>query len=204
MRTTSERLDTLAEKDLTLNKDGSLVELEPREWLVCFVPSINDQWWHSFVPSPFKHVFAMRKNGGGWTLFESWWTRLLVANIDEDKALKYLLWAYEGDVLLVKEAVPGSGSQLRGWMNCAGLVSYLLGRPYVVWRPSSLHRKLLAESAVARARMPQALRSRLDAMREEKASDASCENCRELSHRLGRPFCSHCGRFFPESENRSS
>lgn len=110
----------------------------------------------------------MRKNHGEWTLFEPWWSRLLVVSIDEEKAIKYLLWAYEGDVLVAEESSPGHGSQMRGWMNCAGLVSYMLGRSYWVWTPSALHRKLVTEDSIVRARMPAELKRHLEARTKEK------------------------------------
>lgn len=117
-------------EQLQLNPDGSLVQLEPGDWFVCFVPGIDRQWWHPFVHPRHKHVFAMHPAGGGnWTLFEPWWTRLLTATITSEQANKFLRWGALGDILLVREAIPGRGGQMRGWMNCAALATYLLGRP---------------------------------------------------------------------------
>lgn len=53
-------------------------------------------------------------------------------------------------MLLVREAIPGRGGQVRGWMNCAALACYLLGRPYWVWTPHALYRRLLREPTVCR------------------------------------------------------
>lgn len=105
---------------LELDKDGSPVAIEPRGWFVCIVPGLVKQWWHPFVHERHKHVFAMRPAGPGqWTLFEPWWHRLLTATITSEQARKFLMWGAHGDVLHVREAVPGRGSQVRGWMTCA-------------------------------------------------------------------------------------
>jgi AhpD family alkylhydroperoxidase len=45
-------------------------------------------------------------------------------------------------------AVPGYGSQVRGWSNCAVLIGFLLGRPYLTWTPHGLYRRLSGESGV--------------------------------------------------------
>lgn len=128
------------------DKDGSPATIEAGIWFVCFVPGIKKQWWHPLVHKTHKHVFAMRPEPGGrWTLFEPWWHRLLAVSLTADQARMFLLWAAAGDVVAVREHVPGSGSQIRGWMTCAGLVSYLLGRPYWVWTPHRFYRLLLRE-----------------------------------------------------------
>ena len=133
------------------DKDGSPATIEPGIWFVCFVPGITKQWWHPFVHKTHKHVFAMRpERDGKWTLFEPWWHRLLVASLDPEQARKFLLWAAAGDVVAVREHVPGSASQVRGWMTCAGQVSYLLGRPYCVWTPHRFYRLLTRELNVWR------------------------------------------------------
>lgn len=148
-----------AEAELSFNPDGSLVDLPERNWLVCFVPPLDRRLWHVLVQSRFTHVFAIRKHKGRWTLFEPWWTRLLVANLSEKQALKYLCWADKGEVFLVPEVVPGHGSQMRGWMNCAGLVSYMLGRPYWVWTPRALYTRLRAERTTKAVSIPEVIRS---------------------------------------------
>lgn len=122
--------------EIVVGHDGSPVTLEAGSWYVCFVPGLKKQWWHPFVNKRHKHVFAMRPAGPGeWTLFEPWWNRLLTATITSEQARKFLLWGARGDVLHVHEAIPGRGSQVRGWMTCAALASYLLGRKYRVWTP---------------------------------------------------------------------
>jgi hypothetical protein len=186
--------------ELKLNPDGSLVQLEPGNWFVCFVPGLNKQWWHPLVNKRHKHVFAMRPVGDGdWTLFEPWWTRLLTATITSEQAKKFLLWGAQGDVLLVREAIPGRGSQVRGWMNCAALASYLLGRPYWVWTPHGLYRRLLREPNVCRVDVSALLSRDL-----AKVGDAgsrvipACDECqpRGSKRRKGaaKPFCMKCGR----------
>jgi hypothetical protein len=48
-----------------------------------------------------------------------WRHRLLIATITSAQAKKFLLWGARGDVLMVRESIPGHGSQIRGWMDCA-------------------------------------------------------------------------------------
>lgn len=185
---------------LQLNPDGSLVELEPGDWFVCFVPGIDKQWWHPFVHKRHKHVFAIRPTGADkWTLFEPWWTRLLTATITSDQAKRYLRWGALGDVLLVREAVPGSGGQVRGWMNCAALATYLLGRPYWVWTPHALYRRLVREANVCHVDVSELLNRDLSKLGTEGSrAVAACEECRadHPKRRPGapRPFCMNCGR----------
>jgi len=134
-----------------VDEHGAPVTLEAASWLVCFVPGLRPQWWHKFVPGRHKHVFAMRPESTGmWTLFEPWWRRLLTATISPEQARAFLSWAAAGDVLLVREAVPGKGSQIRGWMTCAILVSFLLGRGYRTWTPHAFYRRLVRERGVRR------------------------------------------------------
>ena len=111
-----------------VHPDGSLVQMDPGDWFGCFPPGIDEQWWYPFVHERHEHVFAMRPAGDGkWTLFEPWWMRLLTATITEEQARKFLRWGALGDVLLLREAVPGSGSRLRGWRSRAALAAYLPG-----------------------------------------------------------------------------
>jgi hypothetical protein len=134
--------------ELELDQHGSPVAIEPRGWFVCFVPGLVKQWWHLFVHKRHKHVFALRPAGPGqWTLFEPWWNRLLTATVTSEQARKFLIWGARGDVLHVREAVPGRGSQVWGWMTCATLASYLLGRKYWVWTPHGLYKLLLSVSS---------------------------------------------------------
>jgi hypothetical protein len=133
------------------DQDGSPATIDAGVWFVCFVPGVRKQWWHPLVHRIRRHVFVMRpERDGRWTLFEPWWCRLLAASLDPGQARKFLTWAAAGDVVAVREHIPGRGSQLRGWMTCAGLVSYLLGRPYWVWTPHRFYRLLLRELNVWR------------------------------------------------------
>ena len=123
--------------------------LQPAEWLVLFVPGLQAQWWHPFAHERHKHVFLMRPlDNGAYLLVEPWWTRMMVSTLTPAQAEKFLAWGAQGDVLRVREQIPGCGSQLRGWMNCAAFVAYLLGRPYRVWTPHGLYRQLLGEPGV--------------------------------------------------------
>ncbi len=136
---------------LEVDHNGFVVTLEEASWYVCFVPGLQKQWWHPFAHKVHKHVFVMRQTGPDtWTLLEPWWHRLLAATITTEQARRFLLWGARGDVLLVPESIPGRGSQVRGWMNCAALVCYLLGRPYWVWTPHRLYELLLREPNVSR------------------------------------------------------
>lgn len=183
-----------------LNPDGSLVQLEAGSWFVCFVPGIDKQWWHPFVHKLHKHVFAMRPVGDGdWTLFEPWWTRLLTATISSEQAKKFLRWGAQGDVLLVRESIPGHSSQVRGWMTCAALANYLLGRPYWVWTPHALYRRLLREPNVCRVNVSALLSHNLvelDTLRSR--SIMACDECQsdvpKRTRGAAKPFCMKCGR----------
>jgi len=185
---------------LQIDKDGSPVTLEPGSWFVCFVPGLQKQWWHPFVSKRHKHVFAMRPaQDCKWTLFEPWWHRLLTATITAEQARKFLKWGARGDVLLVRESIPGEGSQIRGWMTCAALASYLLGRPYVVWTPHGLYKLLLREPNVCRVDVSALLRQNLSGIGVAGSREvAACAECEPGAHlrRPGapKPFCMSCGR----------
>ena len=192
--TSGRELETI---ELGIDQDGSPVTLEAGSWFVCFVPGLRRQWWHPFVHKRHKHVFAMRPAGPGeWTLFEPWWRRLLTATITSEQARKFLLWGARGDVLLVREAIPGRGSQVRGWMTCAALASYLLGRSYWVWTPHGLYKLLLREPGVCRVDVSVLLT--LDDADLAKGSRviAACPECSGGRKPPGaaKPFCMQCGR----------
>jgi hypothetical protein len=134
---------------LDIDANGSVVTLPAAEWLVCFVPGLYRQWWHRFAHPRHKHVFAIRPlDDGRWLLVEPWWTRLMVNVLASDDAARFLQWAAAGHVLKVREAIPGRGTQLRGWSNCAVLVAFLLGRSYWTWTPHGLYRRLMADTGV--------------------------------------------------------
>ena len=183
---------------LEIDKDGSPVTLEPGSWFVCFVPGLQKQWWHRFVNKRHKHVFAMRPaRPGEWTLFEPWWHRLLTATITSEQARKFLVWGARGDVLLVREAIPGRGSQVRGWMTCAALSSYLLGRPYWVWTPHGLYKLLLREPHVCQVDVSVLLKRDLAALAAPGSRVvAACSHCSPGAPRQPgalKPFCMKCG-----------
>jgi len=184
---------------LQIDENGSPVTLEAGSWFVCFVPGLNKQWWHPFVHKRHKHVFAMRPVGKGeWTLFEPWWHRLLTATITSEQARKFLLWGARGDVLLVREAIPGVGSQVRGWMTCAALASYLLGRSYWVWTPHGLYKLLLREPNVCRVDVSALLTLDAGALTLGSRVIMACHECAPDSHKrrpgAPKPFCMKCGR----------
>lgn len=152
-------------RSIKVDRYGSPVTFKAASWLVLFVPGLQKQWWHPFVNRRHKHVFAMRPAlNGRWILFEPWWGRLLTASVSTEQARKYLLWGSRGDALLVKEAVPGQSSQIRGWMTCAGLVSHLLGRRYWVWTPHGFYNSLRQENGVRVVDMAALLSTDLGAM----------------------------------------
>jgi hypothetical protein len=138
--------DVLSELASSVDEHGSLVAVAPADWIICFVPGLQRQWWHRLVTSRHKHVFAMRAvSGDNWLLVEPWWTRLMITVLSPADALKFLNWGATGDMLRVRESIPGRASQLRGWSNCAVLTAYVLGRPSWAWSPSGLYNELLRD-----------------------------------------------------------
>lgn len=134
---------------IEIDQHGSPVTLEPAEWLVLFVPGLRKQWWHPLVHGRHKHCFLMRPDGAnGYIIVEPWWTRMMITTLTAAQARKFLLWGSRGDMLLVRENVPGAGSQVRGWMTCAAMTAYMLGRNYTVWTPHGLYQRLLREPGV--------------------------------------------------------
>jgi AefR-like transcriptional repressor, C-terminal domain len=130
-----------------LDRDGALVTVPPSEWFICFVPGLQKQWWHRFVNAKHKHVFAMRPTDtASWILVEPWWTRLMVTLLPSDDAVRLLRWGACGDILRVREEIPGHGNQARGWSNCAVLSSFVLGRASHTWTPHGLYLQLCRES----------------------------------------------------------
>lgn len=145
------RARTAVDPALRIDANGSPVTIAPATWWVCFVPGLRPQWWHRFADARHKHVFALRPLGdGNWLLVEPWWTRLMVNVLAPGQAMQFLRWAAAGDVLAVREAIPGRGSQLRGWSNCSVLVAFLLGRGHLAWTPNGLYRRLAREPGVVR------------------------------------------------------
>jgi hypothetical protein len=139
-----------------IDSDGSPVTFPPAEWFVCFVPGLQKQWWHRFANASYQHVFAMRMvDDGSWIIVEPWWTRMLVNVLSLDEAVKFLRWGATGNILRVREAVPGHGNQVRGWANCAVLTAFLLGRSYRTWTPYGLYRRLVAEHGARPVDLPQ-------------------------------------------------
>lgn len=142
----NERREKLRNFHLDVDRYGCVVPARAGSWLVCFVPRFGERWWYRWVPGVYKHCFALRYQGGQWVVFETWWTRIFVAAVTSAEATRYLLLAAKGEMVLVPEHIPGTGGQVRGWMTCAGMIAYMLGRPYWVWTPSGLCRKLKSEA----------------------------------------------------------
>lgn len=156
------------------------------------MPGLAKQWWYRFVNERHKHVFAMNPGRQGeWTLFEPWWRRLLATTITSEQARKFLRWGARGDVLHVREAIPRRGSQLRGWMNCAALASYLLGRPDWVWTPRGFYKLLLRDPNVCRVNVSGLVS--LDAADLSKALETimACDECKPGAP---KPCCMNRGR----------
>ena len=129
-----------------IDSDGSPITVPPADWFVCFVPGLQKQWWHRFARARYQHVFAIRMiDDSTWLLFEPWWTRMMVTVLTLDEAVKFLRWGATGNILQVREDVPGGGNQFRGWANCAVLTAFLLGRSYRTWTPYGLYQRLIAE-----------------------------------------------------------
>jgi hypothetical protein len=140
------------------DKNGSLIAVDAVDWIICFVPGLQRQWWHRFVNHKHKHVFAMRPmDTGNWLLVEPCWSRLMVTILPLADAVKFLRWGGAGDILRVREAIPGNGSQFRGWSNCAVLTAFVLGRTSWTWTPHGLYRELLREKATRHVNVEQLL-----------------------------------------------
>jgi hypothetical protein len=162
-----------AELTAEIDSNGSLVTKPPSEWLVCFVPGLQKEWWHRFIHPQHKHVFALKAVGDDhWLIFESWWTRIMVTVLNMDEALKFLRWGSAGSILRVTERIPGNGSQVRGWSNCSVLTSLMLGRSYWTWTPHGLYKRLSAENGVELVEVADFLEEKLTSMTRKLAEDA--------------------------------
>lgn len=178
----------------SVDQYGSLVTVPASDWLICFVPGLQKQWWHRFVKSKHKHVFAMRPTDtASWILVEPWWTRLMVTLLPSADAVKFLRWGASGDILRVREAIPGHGNQARGWSNCAVLSSFVLGRASHTWTPHGLYRQLCREKDVKHENVEELLVEQFDRM----VGKASAEALRLEPELLSAPLqtvLTHLGR----------
>lgn len=164
------------------DENGSLVTVDPVDWIICFVPGLQRQWWHRFVHHKHKHVFAMRPtNTGSWLLVEPWWSRLMVTILPPADAVKFLRWGGTGDILRVREAVPGRASQIRGWSNCAVLTAFVLGRTSWTWTPHGLYRELLREKTTRRENVEQLLVDQFAKVVSQYSSNALSVSADQLS-----------------------
>jgi hypothetical protein len=157
----------------SVDQNGSLVTVPPAEWLICFVPGLQKQWWHPFVNAKHKHVFAMRPiNTANWILVEPWWTRVMVTLLSLADVVKFLRWGACGDILRVREAIPGRGNQARGWSNCAVLCSFILGRASHTWTPHGLYRQLCGERDVKHENVEELIAEQFDRIVGKASADA--------------------------------
>ncbi len=170
---------------IEVDANGSPVTIAAASWLICFVPGLRRQWWHRFADSRHKHVFALRAVGDGtWLLVEPWWTRMMVNVLSIDEATKFLRWAAVGDILQVRESIPGRGSQMRGWSNCSVQMSYLLGRSYWTWTPNGLYRRLLREPDTLRVDASDLLRKHFQLVANKTVNST----LRAISRRRDEPL----------------
>ena len=168
------------------DENGSPVTVDPVDWFICFVPGLRRQWWHRFVHHKHKHAFAMRPTkSGSWLLVEPWWSRMMVTILPPADAVKFLRWAGTGDILRVREAIPGKASQLRGWSNCAVLTAFVLGRPSRTWTPHGLYRELLREKETRRVNVEQLLIDQFARVVSQSASNALSVRADQLSLPIG-------------------
>ncbi|MBJ2154602.1 TetR/AcrR family transcriptional regulator C-terminal domain-containing protein [Variovorax sp. IB41] len=156
-----------------IDVNGSPLTIEPADWFVCFVPGLQRQWWHRFAHPKHKHVFALRMvDDDKWLLVEPWWTRLMVNVLTLDEAIKFLRWGAAGNILRVRENIPGRGTQVRGWANCTVLVSFLLGRSYWTWTPHGLYQRLAADPDATPVDLSQFLSHHFEELAHRKAESA--------------------------------
>lgn len=174
--------DVPADLANSADENGSLVTVEPVDWILCFVPGLQRQWWHRFVHRKHKHVFAMRPTDtGSWLLVEPWWTRMMVTILPPADAIKFLRWGGTGDILRVREAVPGKAIQIRGWSNCAVLMAFVLGRSSRTWTPHGLYRELLREEATRRENVEHLLVDQFTKVVSQYSSRALSVSANELA-----------------------
>lgn len=165
--------DILPDLANSADKNGSLITVDPVDWMICFVPGLQRRWWHRFVDHKHKHVFAMRPmDTGNWLLVEPCWSRLMITILSPADAVKFLQWGGTGDVLRVREATPGKGSQFRGWSNCAVLTAFVLGRSSWTWTPHGLYRQLLRESTTQHEDVEQLLVDQIATVVSQSRSNA--------------------------------
>lgn len=178
--------------DIEVDADGSPVTLPEAEWLICFVPGLRQQWWHRFAHARHKHVFAIRRlENGSWLLVEPWWTRLMVNVLTFEQALKFLRWGDSGHILKVRESIPGRGTQMRGWSNCAVLMAFLLGRSYWTWTPDGLYRRLVADAGVQSVDLLPLLVEHYRSIAEQVVDDLSNAHVRDATHSLHDALLDH-------------
>ncbi|WP_156433589.1 TetR/AcrR family transcriptional regulator C-terminal domain-containing protein [Bradyrhizobium retamae] len=106
---------------------------------------------------------------------------MMVTILPPADAVIFLRWGATGDILRVREAVPGKASQLRGWSNCAVLSAFLLGRPSWTWTPHGLYRQLLRERSTRRESVQQRLVGQFTKVVSHYSSNALSVSADQLS-----------------------
>jgi hypothetical protein len=106
---------------------------------------------------------------------------MMVTILPPADAVRFLRWGATGDILRVREAVPGKASQLRGWSNCAVLSAFLLGRPSWTWTPHGLYRQLLRERSTRRENVQQLLVDQFTKVVSHYSSNALSVSADQLS-----------------------
>jgi hypothetical protein len=106
---------------------------------------------------------------------------MMVTILPPADAVKFLRWGGTGDILRVREAVPGKASQLRGWSNCAVLSAFLLGRSSWAWTPHGLYRQLLREKSTRRENVQQLLVDQFAKVVSQYSSNALSVSADQLS-----------------------
>lgn len=96
-------------------------------------------------------------------------------------AVKFLRWGATGDILRVREAVPGRASQMRGWSNCAVLMAFVLGRSSWTWTPHGFFRQLLREKSTRQESVEQLLVDQFTKVVGHHSSNALSVSADQLS-----------------------
>jgi hypothetical protein len=163
----------LADLANCIDEHGSLVTADPVDWIVCFVPGPATTVVAS-VGSPRAQARVCHEARGRWQLA----ARRAVVDTPDDhdpvagRRHQVSTVGATGDMLRVREAIPGKASQMRGWSNCAVLTAFLLGRRSWAWTPNGLYRELLRDKATRRVNADQLLIDQFATVASQHLSDA--------------------------------
>lgn len=106
---------------------------------------------------------------------------MMVTILPPADAVRFLRWGATGDILRVREAVPGKASQIRGWSNCAVLSAFLLGRSSWAWTPHGLYRQLRREKSTRCANVQELLVDQFTKVVSHYSSNALSVSADQLS-----------------------